>query len=462
MSQPTIDLTATNFRTYLRGVTHVWFRLLLLVGTLMFAFFFVLDLFVVSGAMLVRFGIYRGVTVGVFLLEFLFLSQSQPHRLSFLYAYVAGLTGTATIVIMTVELGGYASTYWVGLHLVNIGISLFIPWRAIHTALIGVLVLVVYNVGNLLWGGPHDTRQLLEPLFFMSSVAVLSVFNTHIRHQRMREEFFLRSRLMRSNWQLERSQSDLRSARDALWGEMEIAKRIQTSLLPTLERVNGFQVSATMLPAKEVGGDYYDLITTGEDELWVTIGDVSGHGVESGLIMMMTQTSVSTSVQRTADISPSRVLSGVNAVLKENIARLGASRYVTLSALRLRGHNIQVAGLHQDIIHYQAATGTTRRVATTGTWLGIVDDATPYLSDLDLEIADEDIVLLFTDGVTEAENAAGELYGQERLEQSLQRSSHLDLPRILATLVDDVTRYQASQADDITLVLVRRSAHHAD
>ena len=135
---------------------------------------------------------------------------------------------------------------------------------------------------------------------------------------------------------------------------------------------------------------------------------------------------------------------------------------MTLSALRLRGGNVQVAGLHQDIIHYQAATGSMRRVPTIGTWLGIVVDATPYLSDFDLEIAEEDIVLLFTDRVTEAQSADGELYGQERLEQSLQRSSHLDLPRILATLVDDVTQFQASQADDITLVLVRRSAHHAD
>ena len=375
MSQPTIDLNATSFRTYLRGVTHVWFRLLLLVGTLMIGLFFVLDLFVVSGDMLVRFGIYRAVAVGVFLVEFLFLSVSEPHRLSFLYAYVAGLTVTATIVVMTVELGGYASSYWVGLHLVNIGISLFMPWRALHTALIGVLVLVVYNVGNLIWGGPYDTRQLLEPLFFMSAVAVLSVLNTHIRHQRMREEFFLRSRLMRSNWQLERSQSDLRAARDALWEEMDIAKRIQTSLLPTLERVNGFQVSATMLPAKEVGGDYYDLITTNDEELWVTIGDVSGHGVESSLIMMITQTSVSTSVQRTPDITPSRVLSGVNAVLKENIARLGTKqvRDALCAALTRRqragrgtpsghhplpgGHRLDAAGAH----HWHLAGDRRRR-----------------------------------------------------------------------------------------------------
>ena len=113
-----------------------------------------------------------------------------------------------------------------------------------------MLVLVVYNVGNLIWGSPYDTQQLLEPLFFMSAVAVLSFLNTHIRHQRMCEEVGLRARLMRSNWQLERSQSDLRAARDALWEEMDIAKRIQTSLVPTLERVNGFQVSATMLPAR--------------------------------------------------------------------------------------------------------------------------------------------------------------------------------------------------------------------
>jgi len=157
---------------------------------------------------------------------------------------------------------------------------------------------VVYNVGNLAWGGPASTRDVPEPMFFTVGVAVLSVVNTHIKHRHMREEFFLRFRLMSSHWQLERSQKDLRQARDALWGEMEIAKRIQTSLLPTIRQVNGFEVSAKMLPAQEVGGDYYDVIVTQRGELWVTIGDVSGHGVESGLIMMMTQTSVSTSVQR--------------------------------------------------------------------------------------------------------------------------------------------------------------------
>ena len=79
---------------------------------------------------------------------------------------------------------------------------------------------------------------------------------------------------------------------------MEVAKRIQTSLLPQNRRVGGYDVAARMQPAAEVGGDYYDIIQAGEDRNWIAIGDVSGHGVESGLVMMMTQTSILSLVQR--------------------------------------------------------------------------------------------------------------------------------------------------------------------
>jgi hypothetical protein len=112
-----------------------------------------------------------------------------------------------------------------------------------------------------------------------------------------------------------------------LWGEMELAKRIQTALLPSDEEIYSigsremgrYYVAAKMLPAEEVGGDYYDVIENQAGEGWIAIGDVTGHGVESGLIMMMTQTSIYSLVNNTSGNNPSTILSAVNGIIKKNI-----------------------------------------------------------------------------------------------------------------------------------------------
>ena len=78
-----------------------------------------------------------------------------------------------------------------------------------------------------------------------------------------------------------------------------------------------------MHPAKEVGGDYYDIIETAGGVRWITMGDVSGHGVDSGLIMMMAQTSIISMVKNCVECKPSTVLKAVNSVIRENLSRLG-------------------------------------------------------------------------------------------------------------------------------------------
>jgi len=87
-----------------------------------------------------------------------------------------------------------------------------------------------------------------------------------------------------------------------------------------------------MLPAREVGGDYYDIIETSDGDKWVTIGDVSGHGVDAGLIMMMAQTCISSTISSIRNCQPSELLSSVNQVIRENISRLGSDHYMTMMA----------------------------------------------------------------------------------------------------------------------------------
>jgi len=115
-----------------------------------------------------------------------------------------------------------------------------------------------------------------------------------------------------------------------------------------------------------------------------------------------------------------------------------------------------VAGKHQDIIIYRSALNKTEVICTNGTWLGITDNIENYLTDATEKIDDGDIVLLFTDGITEAANKDGEMYGQERLEQSFNQYADLPVNRLCDKIVEDVKDFQEEQFDDMTLVVIKK------
>jgi sigma-B regulation protein RsbU (phosphoserine phosphatase) len=156
---------------------------------------------------------------------------------------------------------------------------------------------------------------------------------------------------------------------------MEIAARIQTSILPRNIAVEGLEITARMMTATEVGGDYYDVLTV-EDGCWIAIGDASGHGLTAGLVMMMVQTGVATLVRSQPDGAPKDVLKTLNRVLFENVHdRLEAERHMTLSLIRYRRNGkLVVAGAHMDAVCWRAATQTTELLTTKGTFLAITDD----------------------------------------------------------------------------------------
>ena len=121
---------------------------------------------------------------------------------------------------------------------------------------------------------------------------------------------------------------------DRLEREMEIATHIQTSILPRHIDVEGLQAAAAMHPTAEVGGDYYEVLPV-PGGCWIAIGDVAGHGLKAGLVMLQTQSAVEALVSGHPDGSPNKILRSVNRVLFENVRkRLGSDEYVTMSLLR--------------------------------------------------------------------------------------------------------------------------------
>src|SRR6185503_15444715 len=156
--------------------------------------------------------------------------------------------------------------------------------------------------------------------------------------------------------------------------ELEIAASIQRAMLPPTPLHPEFSFAGRMHPADEVGGDFYDVLSNGQGEaLWITIGDVSGHGVGAGLIMLMAQAAFASHFLEDPDADPERVLRDVNSLLCENIAhRLRDNKYLTAQLLRHLGSGrFACVGAHEWPVVFRRATGRCEVIPADGPWLGI-------------------------------------------------------------------------------------------
>lgn len=245
-------------------------------------------------------------------------------------------------------------------------------------------------------------------------------------------------------------------AKERLEREMEIAQRIQTSILPRSFDVRGLEIAARMLPASEVGGDYYDILPV-ENGCWIGIGDVAGHGVTAGLEMLMVQSIVAALVNEKPGAMPSQLVTVLNAVMFENVRnRLGQDEYVTLTLLRHRDGTLTFAGAHEDIVLLRKKEEACTTVRTPGTWIGGMREITPFTNNSRIELEAGDLVVLYSDGVTEAKNAQREMFGVERLCRVIEATRDRPVETIRDAIVDAVTVWQLAQDDDITVVVMRR------
>jgi serine phosphatase RsbU (regulator of sigma subunit) len=443
------------FEPYLDQLLHAWFGTAVTIAAFLVPAFAILDWFAMPPALFSRFAVYRGVVTAFLLVERVVIRLTRPSRWSVVHGYAFTSAVAVAVTKMTVDHGGFDSPYYAGLNIV-IAANLLLPWSAWHAFLNAMTTFLTYVVANLIWGGPYDPRNLAGNLFFMGAMVLVGVVIAASRFRLIVAEFRSRTELLEANARLESSRADLKAARDALWGEMEVAKRIQTSLLPENRRLGCYDVAARMSPAAEVGGDYYDIIRAGEDRDWIAIGDVSGHGVESGLVMMMTQTSILSLVREDPRLGPAEVFSAVNGVLRENISRLRAARYMTLNVVRLRADGLTLAGKHQDVLVWRRATREVETISIEGCWIGVVEDTRGRVADQVVPMAEGDLALFFTDGATEATSASGEMYGEARLAAVLAEVAERPLDEALQALLSGVESFRVVQDDDVTMMLVRR------
>jgi len=256
--------------------------------------------------------------------------------------------------------------------------------------------------------------------------------------------------------QAARVESERRAAVAPLLKEMEIAQSIQRSILPAPQQVPAYDIAARMVPVETMGGDYYDVRPTADGGCWIGIGDVAGHGVTSGLVMLMVQSGISALLEHRPDMAPHEVLSAVNTFLHDNIReRLHSDEHITLSLLRFHPDGrVEMAGAHEDVL-VRRGDGSLERIETAGTWLGAIRDVSPFTRTSSFRLNRGDLLLLHTDGATEAPNPGRERLGLDRIASELQRKAEASTTEIRDALFELVLRWAPQPEDDVTLLVVR-------
>lgn len=244
--------------------------------------------------------------------------------------------------------------------------------------------------------------------------------------------------------------------KERLEQELEIAMQIQTSILPETFEVSGLDISAQMIPATEVGGDYYDILPVA-DGCWIGVGDVAGHGLTAGLEMLMVQSMIAALVRENPSAAPREHLTVVNRVLFENIRnRLKQDEHITLTLLRFDDHGgVTFAGAHEEIIVCRAGDEPCQRISTPGTWLGAIRDIGSVTFDTSVELGESDLMVLYSDGITEALNEDRVQFGIERLCAVVESNRDQPVDAIRSRIIDAVQVWQSHQEDDISIVVIR-------
>lgn len=236
--------------------------------------------------------------------------------------------------------------------------------------------------------------------------------------------------------------------------ELLIAKEIQRGLLPAqLPTVKSYDLAATNLSSKQVGGDYYDVIDLGGERYVVAIGDVSGKGTPASLLMANLQAMIRALVP--LGLSLAELTKRVNDLICENT---GTDRFITFfwGVLDAGARTMRYVSAGHNPPFLFHADGSLERLDKGGIILGIMKAVVPY-QEGEVRIDVGDVLLLFTDGVSEAMDTEGEEMGEEKLEAVARL--HLDEPAavILAKIVDAVKEHSRNvpQSDDITLVIAK-------
>lgn len=250
--------------------------------------------------------------------------------------------------------------------------------------------------------------------------------------------------------------------RDEMQRSLDVAKEVQQKLLPqTVPAVEGLDIAGKSIYCDETGGDYYDFIEFGQnsrDRIDVVIGDVSGHGISSALLMATTRAFLR---QRAAlPGTTAEIISDVNRQLSRDVADTGSFMTMLYMTVDKPGKCLHwVRAGHDPAIFYDPESGTISELRGPGIALGVDEDFLYTENHLD-DLRDGQIILLGTDGIWEARNQSGDMFGKDAVYTIIRENAELDAAAIIDRLIDKLTEFlgDVTVEDDITLIVVKTTS----
>ena len=244
--------------------------------------------------------------------------------------------------------------------------------------------------------------------------------------------------------------------KERLEEEMRLARRIQERLLPQrTPAVNGYEIAALAQPSRFVGGDYYDVVELQGGRLLAAIADVTGKGVPAALLMANLQASLH--VMLPMDLSIEQAAGHVNRVICENT---DADKFITffVAILHVDSGTMDYVNAGHNPPMLVRRNGSIELLETGGLLLGVLEQFGYERGRV--KLAPDDVVALFTDGVTEAMDGGGREYHEDRLQATLKRARSQPASIILKAVREDVAAFMGSitdLSDDLTLVVIKRT-----
>jgi sigma-B regulation protein RsbU (phosphoserine phosphatase) len=244
--------------------------------------------------------------------------------------------------------------------------------------------------------------------------------------------------------------------------ELDMLRQMQQLILPRTEELAEIQdldIAGYMEPADEVGGDYYDVLYT-DGIVTIAMGDVTGHGLESGLLMVMTQTAVRT-IKEIQEFDFVRFLDTLNRTLYKNLQRMQSEKNLSLVLVNYAEGKLSISGQHEETILVRKG-GKVERINTLdlGFPIGLDAEIGQYVDNAIIELEVDDGIVLYTDGIPEAKNLDDEQYGLDRLCEVISINWHLSPEQVKEAIIANLKEFIGQQKifDDITLVVIKKKA----